>query len=211
MHFFNTAANIFAIAITLLPICSAQAPMGVPYTDPETDITFSTWTIPGPLGLTFGLALPDSAREVDATDFTGYLKCTTTTGWCGISLGGAMTDSLLLVMYADLMLESESSVAISPRYTSTYTLPEPYTGNATITPLSTYIDKPTNSFTTIFTCTSCLHWSQNGTEGGAKTSSGMLDLAWAVSPEKPVIAADGQGLVGLIQHERQGTWVAEVR
>jgi hypothetical protein len=121
-----------------------------------------------------------------------------------------MTDSLLLVAYADpnSKPETENTVAISPRYTTTYTLPAAYTGNLTITPLSTHVDKSTNSFETVFSCTSCLHWSQNGTEGGAKTSSGMLDLAWAISPEKPVLDATGD--LQLVRHEREGTWVAQV-
>jgi hypothetical protein len=121
-----------------------------------------------------------------------------------------MTDSLLLVAYADpnSKPETENTVAISPRYTTTYTLPAAYTGNLTITPLSTHVDKSTNSFEMVFSCTSCLHWSQNGTEGGAKTSSGMLDLAWAISPEKPVLDATGD--LQLVRHEREGTWVAQV-
>ncbi|KAL3449937.1 hypothetical protein BJX65DRAFT_305401 [Aspergillus insuetus] len=210
MYCSKVAATILTIAASVLPACHAQAPAGTSYTDPETNTTFSTWEIPGPLGLTFGLALPDSAREVDATDFTGYLKCNTAIGWCGISLGGAMTDSLLLVTYADpnSKPETENAVAISPRYTSTYSLPVSYTGNLTITPLSAHVDESTNSFETIFTCASCLHWSQNGTEGRAKTSSGMLDLAWAISPEKPVIDATGD--LKIVQHEKEGTWVALV-
>ncbi|KAJ0419373.1 hypothetical protein BJY00DRAFT_285954 [Aspergillus carlsbadensis] len=126
-----------------------------------------------------------------------------------------MTDSLLLVAYSadpnskpNSKPEPENAVAISPLYTSTYALPAPYTGNATITPLSAHVDRSTNSFETVFTCAWCLRWSQGGTEGRAKTSSGMLDLAWAISPEKPVI--EGNGDLQLVQHEKQGTWVAQV-
>ncbi|KAL3456786.1 hypothetical protein BJX64DRAFT_293794 [Aspergillus heterothallicus] len=208
MHLLNTAATCLAVATTFLSTCNAQAPTGTPYTDPDTNTTFSTWEIPGPLGLTFGLALPASAHEVDATDFTGYIKCTTATGWCGISLGGAMTDSLLLVAYSDPT--TEDAVAIAPRYTSRYALPEAYTGNVTIAPVSSHVDKSNDSFTTVFTCAGCLHWLQDGVEGGAKTSSGMLDLAWAVSPEKPGVDQKSGELVSLVQHEQQGTWVAEV-
>ncbi|KAL2834793.1 hypothetical protein BJY01DRAFT_223948 [Aspergillus pseudoustus] len=126
-----------------------------------------------------------------------------------------MTNSLLLVAYATAdppppTSDSANSVAISPRYTSTYRPPGPYTGNATITPLSTRVSKDTDTFEVIFTCDSCLHWSQEGSEGGAKTSSGMIDLAWAVSSKRPVLADDGHGLVSIAQHARQGTWVAEV-
>lgn len=54
----------------------AQSGTPVAYTDPDTDITFDTWTVPGTLaegGFTFGVALPSDALTTDATEFIGYL------------------------------------------------------------------------------------------------------------------------------------------
>lgn len=51
------------------------------YTDPDTGITFDTWIVPNKNtgssgtygGLTFGVALPSDALEVDADEFIGIL------------------------------------------------------------------------------------------------------------------------------------------
>lgn len=48
------------------------------YTDPDTGITFDTWTVSETLskgGFTFGIALPSDALTTDASEFIGYLVC----------------------------------------------------------------------------------------------------------------------------------------
>ena len=116
-----------------------------------------------------------------------------------------MTDSLLVVAYAD----SESKVVKHTlRYTSQYELPTVYKGNATLTPIHTEIQE--ESFVSIFHCKDCLHWTQDGAiVGAASTSSGMLDLAFAVSPEAPSNAGCADEAV-FVRHANQGTWVAFV-
>ncbi|KAL5339386.1 hypothetical protein BJX70DRAFT_397836 [Aspergillus crustosus] len=214
MALLNLTFTIYAIATIVITLCHAQKPTGTSYTDPTTNITFSTWSIPstdntGPL--TFGLTLPSTALKTDATEFIGYLKCTPAKGWCGISLGGAMTDSLLLVAYANPDLANQEKekdeVQIALRYTTRYTMPSIYTGNATITTIRSEVTE--DSFTTIFHCKDCLHWKQGESEGGATTRSGSLDLAYAISPEGPsnaVCPAEAR----FVQHKMQGTWVAFV-
>ncbi|KAL4784338.1 hypothetical protein BJX76DRAFT_357184 [Aspergillus varians] len=201
------ALIVSTIATTLLSTSHAQAPNGTPYTDPTTNISFSTWDIPKSSGagpLTFGLALPTSALETDATEFIGYLQCAPAKGWCGISLGGAMTDSLLLVAYPD---PANNTVKHSLRFTPRYTLPGLYGGNATVTPIQSNVTD--DSFTSIFRCQGCLHWSQNGTEGAAATSSGHLDLAFALASEGPRNSACPDEAT-FVQHSHQGTWLAFV-
>lgn len=48
------------------------------YTDPDTGITFDTWTVSETLstgGFTFGMALPSDALTTDSSEFIGYLVC----------------------------------------------------------------------------------------------------------------------------------------
>ncbi|KAL4911115.1 hypothetical protein BDW74DRAFT_172566 [Aspergillus multicolor] len=181
----------------------AQNPTGTPYTDSTTKITFSIWSISPPAGsaLKFGLTLPQDALTTDSPDLIGYLDCPTSTGWCGISLGGAMTDSLLLVAYAD-----GGSVKYTLRYTSEYKLPEVYEGNATVSPIHDEMSE--DGFSSIFHCKECLRWKQGGREAGAKTSKGQMDLAYALSTEKPSGASGCADEAVLVQHNAQGTWLA---
>ncbi|KAI9370465.1 hypothetical protein BJX61DRAFT_548889 [Aspergillus egyptiacus] len=214
MRLNRLALTFYTIATTIVPRSSAQSPEGTPYTDPEANITFATWSTPASSGvgpLTFGFTLPDTALKSDATEFIGYIKCTPATGWCGISLGGAMTNSLLLLAYMTPNdNNTKESVQISTRFTTEYALPGLYTGNATILPVSSRVDKEKDSFEIIFRCTDCLHWDQDGVTGIAPTSSGMLDLAYTISAETPVFHKGECGAVDIVKHTGQGTWVAAV-
>ncbi|KAL4958749.1 uncharacterized protein BDV14DRAFT_207475 [Aspergillus stella-maris] len=208
MAFLKFTSALCAVTTAILTIANAQAPTGTPYTDAATNISFTTWDIPSASGtgpLKFGLTLPATALETDATDFIGYLTCKPATGWCGISLGGSMTDSLLVVAYAD---PESKTVKHTLRYTSQYEIPTVYKGNATLLPIHTEIQE--DSFTSVFHCKDCLHWEQNGDiVGAASTSSGMLDLAFAVSPEEPS-QSDCADEAVFVRHANQGTWVAFV-
>ncbi|KAL4929382.1 uncharacterized protein BDV17DRAFT_290701 [Aspergillus undulatus] len=209
MAFTKVVPSFVALLSTLIPTCYAQAPQGAPYADPANNITFSTWDIPSSSGtgpLKYGFALPPTSLVTDASDFIGYLQCTPVNGWCGISLGGSMTESLLLVAYADTNSASKT-VKYTLRFTSEYNLPGVYSGNATILPIST--DVTADSFTSIFLCRNCLQWEQGESVGGASTSGGMLDLAFAVSPEGPTRSECADEAV-FVRHENQGTWVAFV-
>ncbi|KAI1463091.1 carbohydrate-binding module family 1 protein [Daldinia caldariorum] len=168
--------------------CFGQASTPTLYKDSKTGITFDTWTVPDKAdgaggvsawgGLTFGVALPEDALAVDATEFIGYLKCgsngTTTNGWCGLSFGGPMTNSLLLMAWP-----FQDQILTSFRFASGYTSPDIYTGNAKLTQISSTIDK--DYYTLIFRCQNCLAWDQGGASGSASTSAGSLVLGWASS------------------------------
>ncbi|KAJ5782258.1 Cellobiose dehydrogenase cytochrome [Penicillium paradoxum] len=181
-------AHAFAAVATVALFSSpswAQSGTPVAYTDPDTDITFDTWTVPEKLsqgGLTFGLALQSDALSTDATEFIGYLLCSSTnatfTGWCGISLGGTMTDSLLLLAYPH-----GEDILTSFRYTTAYHKPDVYTGDAKLTQLSSTINA--THYSLIFRCSNCLQWSQDGASRNASTSAGVLNLGWAQSFAAP--------------------------
>lgn len=113
-----------------------------------------------------------------------------------------MTNALLVVAYAD----QKQNVKRSLRFTSKYTLPGVYEGNATISPIASEVGK--DSFTTVFRCEECLRWAQNGTEGAAATSSGILDLAFAVEAEGPDQGCPDEARFR--KHSGQGTWVGFV-
>ncbi|KAI1142024.1 carbohydrate-binding module family 1 protein [Hypoxylon sp. FL0543] len=168
--------------------CLAQDGTPTVYTDSKTGITFDTWIVPDTAdgasgvstlgGLTFGVALPENALTTDATELIGYLKCssngTTTNAWCGMSFGGPMTNSLLLMAWP-----YEDKVLTSFRFASGYTSPDVYTGDATLTQISSTIDK--DHFSLIFRCQNCFAWDQEGASGSASTSAGLLVLGWASS------------------------------
>ncbi|KGO47584.1 Cellobiose dehydrogenase, cytochrome [Penicillium expansum] len=179
MKFF--AHGVAAVAAVMLFLSTSMAQSGTPvaYTDPDTGITFDTWSVSETLskgGFTFGIALPSDALTTDATEFIGYLLCSsqnaTSTGWCGVSLGGTMTDSLLLLAYP-----YDEKILTSFRYTTGYHMPDVYTGNAELTQISSIINA--THYSLIFRCSNCLQWTQGSASGKAPTSGGLMDLGWA--------------------------------
>ncbi|KAI0161861.1 carbohydrate-binding module family 1 protein [Hypoxylon sp. FL1284] len=181
----SSLALLLAVSLDI-QLCLGQSGTPTPYTDSDTGITFDTWEVPDKAdggsgvstwgGLTFGVALPENALTEDATEFIGYLQCgsngTTTDAWCGMSFGGPMTNSLLLMAWP-----YEDQILTSFRFASGYTSPDVYTGDATLTQISSTIDE--SHFTLIFRCQNCLTWDQDGASGSASTSGGALVLGWA--------------------------------
>ncbi|OQE43613.1 hypothetical protein PENCOP_c003G01340 [Penicillium coprophilum] len=188
MRFFAHAFAAIAAVVPFLSTSMAQSGTPVAYTDPDTDITFDTWTVSETLskgGFTFGIALPSDALTTDATEFIGYLLCSsqnaTATGWCGVSLGGTMTNSLLLLAYP-----YKGNILTSFRYTTGYHMPDVYTGNSKLSQISSTINA--THYSLIFRCSNCLQWSQGSANGNASTSAGLVNLGWAQSfpgPENP--------------------------
>ncbi|KAI5919802.1 cellobiose dehydrogenase [Camillea tinctor] len=175
---------LLAAGLNLQP-CLGQSGTPTVFTDPDTGIIFDTWTVPDRSkgatgvatygGLTFGLALPQDALSTDADEFIGYLQCgsnsTTATGWCGISFGGPMTNTLLLMAWP-----YEDQILTSFRFATGYTLPGVYTGDASLTQISSVVNE--THYTLIFRCQNCLSWDQGGASGSASTSDGSLLLGW---------------------------------
>lgn len=195
-------------AVTLnLQLSLAQSGTPVIYEDAETGIIFNTWPVPDRAsgatgvstygGLTFGMALPSDALEIDATEFIGYLECasnsTTLTGWCGLSMAGPMTGSLLLMAWP-----YENEVLTSFLFATGYVVPDQYKGAATLTQISSTINE--THYRVIFRCQNCLAWDQNGATGQASTSNGFLVLGWAQAMPAP-INAQCPTEVSMLQHD----------
>ncbi|KAI0133009.1 cellobiose dehydrogenase [Xylariales sp. AK1849] len=201
---FFTHLSSLLLAVSFGQYALAQSSTPVVYTDSETGITFDTWPVPNSSsgtgtvgGLTFGMALPSDALTTDADEFIGYLQCasnsTTLTGWCGISLGGPMTNSLLLMAWP-----YDDEILTAFLWATGYTQPAPYTGDALLTQLTSTINE--THYTLIFRCQNCLSWDQNGSTGSASTSSGQLVLGWAQAfpaPSNPECPAS----VAMVEHD----------
>jgi cellobiose dehydrogenase (acceptor) len=65
------ASALLALA-PLAQLVLAQTSTPTPFEDPDTGIIFDTWKGTG-ADITFGVALPSDALDVDATEFIGYL------------------------------------------------------------------------------------------------------------------------------------------
>lgn len=178
----------------------AQSATAVVYTEPNTGIVFDTWTVPQSSTngtWTFGAALPEDALTTDATEFIGYLQCAspdpTIQGWCGVSFGGTMTNSLLLTMWPN-----DGEILTSFRFSTGYVMPDVYTGNATLTQISSTINS--THYTLIFRCQGCLSWNQDGATGSVSTSSAFWLLGWAQAnpaPGNPTCPDE----IELVQHD----------
>ena len=85
-------------------------------------------------------------------------------------------------------------------WSSGYDLPVPYTGEATITQISSTITD--DNYELIFRCEGCLSWDQGGAMGGISSSSGFMLLGWAHAydpPGSPECPAE----VAPLQHDTQ--------
>jgi cellobiose dehydrogenase (acceptor) len=89
-----------------------------------------------------------------------------------------MTDSLLLMAYP-----YNKSIFTSFRYTTEYHKPTVYTGNATLTQISSTVNS--THYTLIYRCQNCLSWIEGSSSGKASTSAGSLGLGWAQSIAAP--------------------------
>ncbi|KAH9908303.1 fungal cellulose binding domain-containing protein [Xylariomycetidae sp. FL2044] len=204
----TSLAKFLLVAGLNLQTCLGQSSTPTVYTDPETGIIFDTWLVPDSAtegGLTFGVALPEDALETDAEEFIGFLQCpstsTTETGWCGLSFAGPMTNSLLLMAWP-----YEDQILTSFRFATGYVLPEVYSGDATLTQISSTVNE--THYTLIFRCQNCFSWNHDGATGSASTSGGVLVLGWAnafPSPENPSCPNE----IGMQQHDNgQSIWGA---
>ncbi|EAW14611.1 cellobiose dehydrogenase [Aspergillus clavatus NRRL 1] len=209
MYLSNRVLAAFFAASTVIQTCLAQVSAPTAYTDPGTGITFDTWTMPATGttgGLTFGMALPSDALTTDATEFIGYLQCASTkateSGWCGLSFKGSMNGNLLLMAWP-----YNGTILTSFRWSSGYSMPDVYAGNATLTQISSTINA--THYTLLFRCQDCLAWNHKGTTGAASTKSGQLVLGWAeanASPGNPSCPAK----ITLAQHDSQSIWAAKL-
>ncbi|KAH8705730.1 cellobiose dehydrogenase [Talaromyces proteolyticus] len=209
MMIFDKLVRIIVSTLPFVQLCLAQSSTPTVYKDPGTGITFDTWPVPSTLtqgGMTFGIALPKDALTTDATEFIGYLQCSSTnstsTGWCGISMGSTMVGNLLLMAYP-----YNGTILTTFRWANGYVLPDLYKGNATLTQISSTITN--TNYTLIFRCKDCLSWEQDGTSGNASTSEGNLDLGWAHAVQSPTNPSCPNN-ASFVQHDTQNIWTADL-
>ncbi|QPC72185.1 hypothetical protein HYE68_002937 [Fusarium pseudograminearum] len=186
---------LLAIA-SLTQYVAGQQSAPTSLTDANTGIIFDTWKAPS---MTFGFTFPANGQTTDADEFIGYLNCATpkgkSTGWCGLSYGGSMTNSLLLFAYPH-----DGEILTSFHWASAQVEPVQYKGKATLTQISSKITD--DGFTLIYRCQGCTSWSQDGSSGRLATTSTVAVLGWAhsltnaINPECPAEAR-------MLQHETQ--------
>lgn len=126
---------------------------------------------------------------------------TTSSGYCGISIGGGMPGRLLLTAWP-----SGTDVLTSFQWATGYVTPMPYTGNAKLTQISSAVNA--THFRVIYRCENCLAWNQDGATGGISTSGGGSVIGWAAGYSPPTGATCARDAV-FIQHDNgQSLWGA---
>lgn len=104
-----------------------------------------------------------------------------------------MTSSLLLTMWP-----IDGEILTSFRFATGYVMPDVYTGNATLTQISSTIN--TTHYTLIFRCQGCLSWDQDGVSGSVSTSSKFWLIGWAQANPSPGNATCPDE-IALVQHD----------
>ncbi|PGH26426.1 hypothetical protein AJ80_01924 [Polytolypa hystricis UAMH7299] len=198
--------SLFGISACLPFLTRGVLGQLAPLIDDETGIEFFANTIPdGPTvgGFTWGYALPPDAETVDADEYIGIIigsRGPNGAGWAGISHGGGMPSSLLLMSWAN-----DDEILTSFRFATGYDTPELYTGDAMISPIRSEITD--THFTLIYRCQGCFSWNHKGETGSRGTTAGALVIGWVQStttvddptdPNSEHIQHDnGMGLFGI--------------
>uniref|UniRef100_A0A8H7NMC7 Glucose-methanol-choline oxidoreductase N-terminal domain-containing protein n=1 Tax=Bionectria ochroleuca TaxID=29856 RepID=A0A8H7NMC7_BIOOC len=195
MRSLGISSLLLALASFSQNVLGQRAPST--YTDSDTGIVFDTWT---ESGLTFGFALPTGALQTDASEYIGYLRCDTATkgtGYCALSLGGSMTNKLLLTTYP-----YEDEVLTSFQWATGYRPPGFYAGDAQLTQISSKIED--GYFEILYRCQNCLKWNHNGSQGSLSTTASTFLVGWAIHSVTPT-GASCPTSISAGQHNSAGT------
>lgn len=159
-----------------------------PFTDANTGITFETY-LDTDMSFSFGMVLP----ETIGTDFIGQMVVPLTdgAGWGGVSLGGSMTDNLILVAWPN-----GDDIVTSFRLASSYANPSVYTAttvNALPIANGTFVNSTHLSYT--FLCSGCIV--------GDDTTFAATDetpvIGYAVSSSNPTTVSSASS--ALVYHD----------
>ncbi|KAM0322004.1 hypothetical protein ACHAQA_009746 [Verticillium albo-atrum] len=153
------------LALGLGLIGGAHAQTSTAFTDPDTGITYQQVTQGA---YTFGIALPENPT----TDFIGRISAQGTQGWAGVSLGGRMSNSLMVVAWPN-----EDDVLASLRRSTGYSSPGVYTGDATLKPIAQGTSFDGTTYTYTFLCEGCIQ--TDGTTFAADASPATLGYGLA--------------------------------
>lgn len=175
--------------LALLAYISTVAGAAAPYTDPNTGITFETYSATDVEGFSFGMVFPETLT----TDFIGQIVVPLTdgAGWGGVSFGGDMTEHLLFVAWPN-----GDDIVTSFRLATSYANPAVYT-NATLAAIpianGTFVNSTHLSYT--FVCQGCII---GGTTTFAATDSAPI-IGYAVSTSNPTSVSDSPS--ALVYHD----------
>jgi cellobiose dehydrogenase (acceptor) len=161
----------------LFRIATAETP--VAYTDPKTGIDFQQITATS-VDFSFGIALPKTIES----DLIGQLVVPISKkgGWGAVSLGGGMTNHLLLVAWAN-----GDEVVSTFRIAGSYANPDVYDATAvSALPIAngTFVNSTHFSYT--FLCQGCIV----GGETTFKPTDDPPVLGWALSSSDPTTPSD---------------------
>lgn len=139
-------------------------------------------------------------------EYIGLLVVPRVTGgtWMGLSHYSEMTSSLLLVTWID-----GSEIMTSFRYASGYVAPDIYTGNATLTQISSSISDTHYELT--YRYEGCWKWDQRGATGSqvpATTSAAAQLIGWAQATSPPTSPSEADSAIQ--QHANDGIYGALV-
>jgi len=162
------------------------------YTEPVTGITFYTsYELNGTItgdgeysevswgGFTSGVALPENALTVSATEYIGLIigSLPNGTGWAGIVHGGAMSSNLQLVAWPT---GNGNQIATSFRYSLAYAIPVEYNGTAKLTQLYSSVNE--TNWTLVYRCQGCFVFDDpSQTYSNFSTTAGTYENGWAQS------------------------------
>ncbi|KAH9209434.1 hypothetical protein DL95DRAFT_413893 [Leptodontidium sp. 2 PMI_412] len=159
-----------SLLLTTTPSLLASA---IPYTDSKTGISYSAFF--DTTGYSFGIALPVNASG----DFIG-LVTGKGSGWSGISLGGLMTNKLLIAAWAN----GKTPIA-SFRKTARPGSPPEVTGTFSLIPIANGTYTNTTHWSLTFLCKACIL--TDGTTFARAAATDML--GWAYNSAAPATPA----------------------
>lgn len=192
-----------ALGLGLLGTTTTAQQSSTAFTDPDTGITYQQVT---QRAYSFGIALPENPT----TDFIGRISAQGTQGWAGVSLGGMMSGSLMVIAWPH-----EDEVVSSLRLSTGYSTPGVFSGSASLRtiPEGTSFDGTTYTYT--FLCEGCIQ--TDDTTFAADAASATIGYGRSTStvnaPSNPASAlnfhAAGFGLFGVDLAAAQSTDFAE--
>ncbi|KAK1999500.1 GMC oxidoreductase [Colletotrichum falcatum] len=156
-----------SILFTGLLAAAAAAQQTSSYIDAASGITFQRYSDTS--GFAFGVALPTTVGK----DFIGQISAPVSAGWASVSLGGSMTNRILLVAWPN-----GDSVQSSIRKASGYSNPDVVTDSGiTLRPIASGISVNGTAFTYTFLCQGCITGDDTTFTGNVDTTT----FGWAYS------------------------------
>jgi cellobiose dehydrogenase (acceptor) len=208
----NTILTTVSLGLGLFGITQAQTAgsTSTAFTDDKTGIQFQQTTKGD---YTFGIALPAKSNG----DLIGRISVKGTQGWAGVSLGGPMANSLMVIAWPH-----QKKIVSTLRHSQGYSIPNP-TSNTTISlktiSAGTWVDGTTYTYT--FLCKGCIQ--SDGSTFKADADLPTIGYAQAAvpvtAPADPFSAmafhSSGYGLfevnLAAARSEKFVTWAASAK